>query len=102
MTLIEVRNSEGLVARCDAKCHNATAPECDCVCGGRYHGKRSGSRDLAEQVRADGYAFMAQLASEGARALGTPGGGQVAAGAADLLVLPLPFGPTPDGPRRER
>ncbi len=24
--------------RCDAKCHDATTPECDCICGGRNHG----------------------------------------------------------------
>lgn len=24
--------------RCDARCHWATGDECQCVCGGRYHG----------------------------------------------------------------
>ena len=24
---------------CDAKCHNASQPACDRICGGRYHGK---------------------------------------------------------------
>lgn len=38
-TLIEVRNSDGVVGRCDAKCYNATGPDCDCVCGGANHGK---------------------------------------------------------------
>lgn len=37
-TLIEVRNSSGVVGRCDAKCYNATDPKCDCVCGGHNHG----------------------------------------------------------------
>ncbi len=37
-TLISVHNSEGCVGRCDAKCHNATLPDCDCVCGGMNHG----------------------------------------------------------------
>jgi hypothetical protein len=37
-TLIEVRNSSGLVGRCDAKCYNAEHPKCDCICGGMNHG----------------------------------------------------------------
>lgn len=36
-TILTVGNSDG-ERRCDAKCHNATEPDCDCVCGGRYHG----------------------------------------------------------------
>ena len=32
-TIIKVGNG-----RCDARCHEAKKPECDCVCGGRYHG----------------------------------------------------------------
>jgi hypothetical protein len=37
-TAIAVYNSEGCVGRCDAKCHDATEPDCDCICGGRLHG----------------------------------------------------------------
>lgn len=37
-TAIAVYNSEGCVGRCDARCHNATDPACDCICGGRLHG----------------------------------------------------------------
>jgi hypothetical protein len=39
-TLIAVYNSDGCVGRCDAKCHEAASPacECDCICGGRNHG----------------------------------------------------------------
>lgn len=37
-TLIAVYNSEGLVGRCDARCHAAVSPECDCICGGMNHG----------------------------------------------------------------
>jgi hypothetical protein len=33
--------------RCDAKCHTATSPDCDCICGGRYHG--AGSSDVAQE-----------------------------------------------------
>lgn len=39
MTLIHVGNSSGTVGRCDAKCYDATGPDCDCICGGRNHGK---------------------------------------------------------------
>lgn len=39
-TIISVYNSHGLVGRCDARCHNAKEPECDCVCGGSFHGTR--------------------------------------------------------------
>lgn len=37
-TLIEVRNSDGVVGRRDAKCYDATEPECVCICGGVNHG----------------------------------------------------------------
>lgn len=37
-TAIAVYNSDGCVGRCDAKCHDATSPDCDCICGGRLHG----------------------------------------------------------------
>lgn len=26
------------VRTCDARCHDARGPRCDCWCGGRYHG----------------------------------------------------------------
>lgn len=38
MTVMSWHNSEGCVGRCDAKCHNAKSPHCDCMCGGAYHG----------------------------------------------------------------
>ena len=37
-TAILVRTSSGVVGRCDARCHGASEPECDCICGGRLHG----------------------------------------------------------------
>lgn len=37
-TLISVYNSSGCIGRCDDKCHSATGPDCDCVCGGANHG----------------------------------------------------------------
>lgn len=40
-TLIEIRGGDGrLIGRCDARCHDATQPEYNCCCGGRYHGAR--------------------------------------------------------------
>lgn len=38
MTLIAVYNSEGCVGRCDARCYEATTPNCECICGGANHG----------------------------------------------------------------
>lgn len=38
MVLIEVRNSEGVVGRCDAHCYNAREEHCECICGGKNHG----------------------------------------------------------------
>jgi hypothetical protein len=49
-TAIAVYNSEGVVGRCDAKCHNAQSPECDCICGGRLHGVGA-DRAVAENTR---------------------------------------------------
>lgn len=37
-TVMSWGNSEGTKGRCDAKCHNAKEPKCECMCGGRYHG----------------------------------------------------------------
>jgi hypothetical protein len=39
ITIIAVYNSEGCVGRCDSTCHNAASTHCECICGGRYHGK---------------------------------------------------------------
>lgn len=39
MVLIEVLTPSGVVGRCDARCYNATRRGCDCVCGGKNHGK---------------------------------------------------------------
>ena len=47
-TLLIVGNSEGS-RRCDAKCHQATEPDCDC--GGRYHGR--GTQTARELIHAD-------------------------------------------------
>lgn len=53
MTLIAVYNSEGLVGRCDARCYEASLeaslPDCDCICGGRNHGR--GQKIAIENTR---------------------------------------------------
>jgi hypothetical protein len=53
-TLIAVYTSSGLIGRCDAKCYEAITPLCECMCGGRNHGKgreyaTSNTRALAEE-----------------------------------------------------
>lgn len=38
-TLIAAYGSDGeCMGRCDANCHNATGPDCNCICGGMNHG----------------------------------------------------------------
>jgi hypothetical protein len=67
-TVMSWGNSEGTKGRCDAKCHNAATPHCDCMCGGRYHGAgRDGSlperiRDYGEEILA---AAKTRAAAEG-------------------------------------
>lgn len=41
-TIMTWGNNDGIQGRCDAKCHNAINPHCDCMCGGRFHGKHEG------------------------------------------------------------
>lgn len=54
-TVYSCGNSDG-ERRCDAKCHNAIHPECDCVCGGYFHGAATNGtmadkvQDLAEAL----------------------------------------------------
>ncbi len=49
-TILTVGNSEGSRS-CTATCHDAKRPDCDCVCGGRYHG--AGSDAVLDRVSAD-------------------------------------------------
>ena len=37
--LIAIYTSQGCIGRCDARCYQATRPDCTCICGGRNHGK---------------------------------------------------------------
>ena len=39
MTLLEQKSGDGeVLGRCDARCYNATEPECVCICRGKNHG----------------------------------------------------------------
>jgi hypothetical protein len=38
--VLTVYDGEGrVVGRCDANCHDATEPQCTCICGGANHGR---------------------------------------------------------------
>jgi hypothetical protein len=39
VTLIHETKTGGRSRRCDANCYNATGHRCECICGGRNHGK---------------------------------------------------------------
>lgn len=49
VTLLAVYDSDGCVGRCDARCYDATSPECECICGGANHG--AGLNQAAENTR---------------------------------------------------
>jgi len=48
-TLMAVSTASGLVGRCDARCYLALHPDCECICGGRNHGK--GRRQAMDNSR---------------------------------------------------
>ena len=65
-TLISWASSGGASGRCDAKCYDATGPDCGCICGGRNHGvgqerATENTRQHVETMIA-GYAGMPGLA----------------------------------------
>lgn len=49
-TLMQWGNSDGIQGRCDDKCHSATNPHCECMCGGRFHGASLKDGGLEKQV----------------------------------------------------
>lgn len=60
-TLMTWANSGGEKGRCDQKCHLAKGPNCDCMCGGAFHGAgRNGT--LETKLKEFGEAIL-----EGAR-----------------------------------
>lgn len=61
-TVIAVYNSEGLVGRCDAKCHNAQQPDCTCICGGANHG--AGHERAVENTREMAQAWIEQYVQD--------------------------------------
>jgi hypothetical protein len=61
MTLISVYNSDGCVGRCDARCYGAKHQGCDCVCGGRNHGR--GERAAIEQTAAHAERWVREFSS---------------------------------------
>jgi len=66
MTLITAGNSNGVYGQCDEKCHNAKNPKCQCICGGRYHGKKSGSAELLAAVQQTESGWIHDLEWDGA------------------------------------
>lgn len=38
MRVIRIRNNDGPLGECTAKCYDADGGRCRCVCGGRNHG----------------------------------------------------------------
>lgn len=63
-TVLTVGNSRGSRS-CTASCHEAKSPECDCVCGGKYHGKGTGTvlDEVEADVRAGAFGEVATIAT---------------------------------------
>ena len=60
-TLMRWKNGDGTQARCDSRCHNARLPECDCRCGGLFHGAgRNGT--LSERLAGTDCRTLAEMA----------------------------------------
>lgn len=49
MTAITYNSSDG-TRRCDARCHDAQSPECDCICAGVLHGAKSNTVELGARL----------------------------------------------------
>jgi hypothetical protein len=69
MTLIYVGNSDGCVGRCDARCYEATTPDCHCICRGKNHGvglsqARANTEALARQQLAEWQKVGAHISPE--------------------------------------
>ena len=76
-TIMTWGNSEGVKGRCDSKCHDAAEPECDCMCGGAFHGRANTPGGLAQAVaeswRVVFDAAQAEAAVQRLDIFGTPG-----------------------------
>ena len=86
-TLIEVRNSDGVVGRCDAHCTGATSPvaECECICGGMNHGV--GLARAVENTRAPSEGWAADYAARKGLAEYEAGPGEAVEHAALMELL---------------
>lgn len=60
-TVLAVYNSEGVVGRCDARCHDATTADCDCICGGANHGRGTAVAIANTRERADRFTSATAL-----------------------------------------
>ena len=65
MTLIAAYNSGGCVGRCDANCHNAKEPHCDCICHGAYHGLGTRTPEMQRGVEQHFQAIAGELRAAG-------------------------------------
>ncbi len=66
-TLMSQGDNYGTHRRCDATCHDAKKPKCTYICGGRYHGKGTGSPELkeaADQFQKEWTAANPELAAQ--------------------------------------
>jgi len=57
-TLITQKTGSGGQLRCDAKCHDALGPDCDCICGGINHGV--GAKQALKNTHERGLEFLAE------------------------------------------
>jgi hypothetical protein len=60
-TLIAVYTSEGCIGRCDARCHDAHEPDCDCICAGRNHG--AGREQAIANTQQHAEAWLTRIAN---------------------------------------
>ena len=61
-TIMEWVNEDGTAGRCDSRCQNARLPECECRCGGKFHGAgRAGT--LTEKLAETTPEALAQMAA---------------------------------------
>lgn len=62
--ILTVTTAEHGTRRCDAACHYARDVKCECVCGGRFHGKGL-TGELVDAVLAEGATAVADLRAQG-------------------------------------
>ena len=85
MTTMQWGNSSGTMGRCDAKCHGAILPTCQCMCGGRYHGSALQPGGVKQAVSDFGVEVLEQAESP-TRVAGTAADG-LQMGRSELAVL---------------